>query len=830
MPRLPVPGSDDDVWGDLLNEFLEVEHNADGTQKTVGVTKGGTGRTTGGTAYGVVATGTTADGAQQTITPGSSGQLLKSNGASALPSFQDGAAADVGLGNVDNTSDLDKPVSTATQTALDAKVAKAGDTMSGNLDMGTSMVTNLGTTTNDADAATKSYVDTTANTLLASSQLTGSVGYRVENLDNWYTALESAKTTPVDIVVVGDSISVLGGDRNTWPNILVSLFGREGAKATDSGGIEFTRTSTAIPNMDSCQGTDTTTGLAGYARELTDGQTANTNKPMDAVTIIYTQQSTGGQIEVRDGGSGGTLLTTIDTSGTQKSSQMWTSADLGYATHDIHLTAVCGAGETVILEGVYVHCGTRDRGVRVFSATRSGAKSSDFETTASWGLDLIETLQPDLVIIATGTNDSADAGGYAGNVPDLVTAIQGVVTCDIALWVPYINSQFTEAEAASGRSMASTYSLGLIDASRALGDYSASGDPDNIYSADNIHPDTTLRYMQAWHVYSVLNGDPFGKSYVDQALIENRLTTVEDSLNPSTQSWVQASGSFVIGTFFGYPTFDLKQNSNIYFSVTNPYINGLLGGNASSAINFGDGTTAQPDTQIARDSASVVSISLGAGELKYARAITTNTATSYTLVATDQNKNIECNNASAQTVTVPPNSSVAFPTGSVIYVTQYGAGQVTVAPGSGVTLRSYGSVLSTTGQYASLMLHKRATDEWIVTTLPSPDPDANAVPKASIITESGSSRTIATADAWDYIRLTNATSCNVTVPDNVDDAIPVGTQIYLRSAGAGTYTIVEDTAVTVNPPSGGTLVLDGDAALIKVATDEWDLVGATVAA
>lgn len=33
--------------------------------------------------------------------------------------------ADVGLGNVDNTSDLAKPISTATQTALDARYTKA---------------------------------------------------------------------------------------------------------------------------------------------------------------------------------------------------------------------------------------------------------------------------------------------------------------------------------------------------------------------------------------------------------------------------------------------------------------------------------------------------------------------------------------------------------------------------------------------------------------------------------------------------------------------------------------------------------------------------------
>lgn len=39
--------------------------------------------------------------------------------------------ADVGLGNVDNTSDAGKPISTATQTAINAKVAASGGTASG---------------------------------------------------------------------------------------------------------------------------------------------------------------------------------------------------------------------------------------------------------------------------------------------------------------------------------------------------------------------------------------------------------------------------------------------------------------------------------------------------------------------------------------------------------------------------------------------------------------------------------------------------------------------------------------------------------------------------
>jgi hypothetical protein len=58
----------------------------------------------------------------------------------------------VGLGNVDNTSDANKPVSTATQTALDAKLSLAGGTMTGALTLS-------GAPTLDAHAATKAYVD-----------------------------------------------------------------------------------------------------------------------------------------------------------------------------------------------------------------------------------------------------------------------------------------------------------------------------------------------------------------------------------------------------------------------------------------------------------------------------------------------------------------------------------------------------------------------------------------------------------------------------------------------------------------------------------------------
>jgi hypothetical protein len=60
---------------------------------------------------------------EATITAGTTGQYYRGD-----KSFQTLDKAAVGLSNVDNTSDANKPVSTATQTALDGKIAKSTGT------------------------------------------------------------------------------------------------------------------------------------------------------------------------------------------------------------------------------------------------------------------------------------------------------------------------------------------------------------------------------------------------------------------------------------------------------------------------------------------------------------------------------------------------------------------------------------------------------------------------------------------------------------------------------------------------------------------------------
>jgi len=98
-----------------------------------------------------------------------------------------------------------------------------------------------------------------------------------------------------------------------------------------------------------------------------------------------------------------------------------------------------------------------------------------------------------------------------------------------------------------------------------------------------------------------------------------------------------------------------------------------------------------------------------------ARDVSINEQTdSYTLVLADADKLIDMNKATAVTLTVPPNSSVAFATGTQILVRQKGAGQVTVSPGSGVTIQAANSNDKTVAQHSLAGLIKVATDTWLL--------------------------------------------------------------------------------------------------------------------
>jgi hypothetical protein len=86
-------------------------------------------------------------------------------------------------------------------------------------------------------------------------------------------------------------------------------------------------------------------------------------------------------------------------------------------------------------------------------------------------------------------------------------------------------------------------------------------------------------------------------------------------------------------------------------------------------------------------------------------------SSNYVLVLTDNGLKVRMNVATANTVTIPPNSSVAFAVGSTMRIRQIGVGVTTIAPGVGVTINSPSGILALS-QYTECILMQESANVW----------------------------------------------------------------------------------------------------------------------
>lgn len=189
MARLPIPGGDNNTWGDVLNEYLLVEHNSDGTQKPLPPTV-----LDGLTSDGIIARISATSVTSRTITPGSSkvvitdgdgvagnptidvnigdiigtttgtGNLVRS-GSPVITTPTGIVKGDVGLGNVDNMSFA---VMNTTAAALTNKDLTAGTN--------TFPTFNQSTTGNAATATAANGLKTASTTVAVSPATAPSSG------------------------------------------------------------------------------------------------------------------------------------------------------------------------------------------------------------------------------------------------------------------------------------------------------------------------------------------------------------------------------------------------------------------------------------------------------------------------------------------------------------------------------------------------------------------------------------------------------------------------------------------------------------------------------
>jgi hypothetical protein len=185
-------------------------------------------------------------------------------------------------------------------------------------------------------------------------------------------------------------------------------------------------------------------------------------------------------------------------------------------------------------------------------------------------------------------------------------------------------------------------------------------------------------------------------------------TATADAAVP--KSTVTAKGDLIVGTASGVVARQGVGTDGFVLTADSTLTNGIKW----SATAAGDVTLTGTQTLTNKTLTSPV-----LNDPKLNLSINANTATTYTFVLTDNGKLVTSSNASAQTLSIPTNASVAFPIGTQINVIQIGAGQVTVnAVTSGTTTvlsnAATAATPKTRNQYAALTAIKVATDTWYV--------------------------------------------------------------------------------------------------------------------
>lgn len=383
MARLPVPGDDTNVWGTILNDFLTVEHNADGTLK--------------------VRNDDTFVPVSRTV---STGAGLSGGGD---------LTADRTLSVTDD--------STTQRLEVAADGTLAGTRKRINLVAGN----NVTVSATDDNANNKVDVVINSNGIDTNSYTQQQLAtQRTQALLPLSAGLANRHYARCNIVCLGDSISEGQGAtnvdrrwiarlrdnlRNRYQTTSLSGGGRGFLGAASSGEISFVWPATITGSPAQA----TTLGPKGQFVQLNGaGQTIVYNLVGDSADIMWTQVPFGGTFSYSiDGGS----AVNVSTNGGGIVDGMLTHINLGAnSAHTLTLAWVSGSAN---IDGVVEYSSDYTRGLQVHDAAHYGWQTTNWVSVTAGGTAsparAISQLSPAAIIITLGVNDQ-----FAGVPPATV--------------------------------------------------------------------------------------------------------------------------------------------------------------------------------------------------------------------------------------------------------------------------------------------------------------------------------------------------------------------------------------------------------------------------
>lgn len=427
--------------------------------------------------------------------------------------------------------------------------------------------------------------------------------YRAPHLDGWMDALAASPTDTADIVWIGDSLSELGTFGPSMPWVVQQSL-TSWTEGDRNGGF-YQGHSPFSGKAVVSTGSDSDEGFGRRSTLLEEGDTATIPaQRIRGISLLYRRAPGAGSLQVAYTGS----PATIDAAGALAHSQLWTSGALEVPTlsADVVITAV---GGPVLLEGVMLHASNRTRGVRVWPAARSGARSDEFADVPGRVLDAISSIGPDLVVIATGTNDAGNTNQdlMEERLRGLITAVRGRHSGDIALWIPYVQDAWVAADASRARAIAADLGLAVIDASVLAPDAA---------TADGIHMAAPTAPTLGMHAAAVLSGDPIGTLVRHTAYARDFRAWLATAAQ--TQTWTPGGGSIRHGALPGGPAISLfGAGPEAEVTIISQATASLIG-MPGATLALGPGS-APGDTAISRAGAGHVAVQAGDGTLSAGR-------------------------------------------------------------------------------------------------------------------------------------------------------------------------------------------------------------------
>jgi hypothetical protein len=353
-------------------------------------------------------------------------------------------------------------------------------------------------------------------------------------------------------------------------------------------------------------------------------------------------------------------------------------------------------GSTTNVHGI---ANTADLATKTYADTAK----SDAQLFATSAIETAVTAHNDDSTNVHGIENTADLATHSYVAGELSTAIQNEVTGrDAAIEVA---QNAAEADATTKANAAKTYADGILS--------THGSDTTNIHgitdTANLVYTnDARLSDERTPSDYSVTDAK-IGTNGLSQSSIVNLTTDLA------------AKADLVSPELSGTPTAPTATaGTNTTQIATTAFVETAVAALVASApetLNTLNEIAAaiNNDADFATTIVADLATKITQEDLDTASLVNFNAKTSsYTLALSDNTNLVEMDSSSANTITVPSDSAVAFPVGASVDIFQRGTGQTTLVAGSGVTLL-YTPGLKLRARYSAATAIKRSANTWIVT-------------------------------------------------------------------------------------------------------------------